>query len=472
MVTQSHPRSPQEDRFLRDYTAYAWTRHLDAAREKDFARLDEDQQVYLDYTGSGLYAESQLRSHASYLGHHVLGNPHASSPASRRTSEEVEEARKEVLAFFRADPAEYTVVFTANATGALKLVGESYPFEAGGHLLLSFDNHNSMNGIREFAGSKGCAITYAPLTLPEMRLDDAALAFALAAPHDGTPRLFGYPAQSNFSGVLHSPEWIARAHDLGWDVLLDAAAFVPTHRLEVGHWKPDFVSISFYKMFGYPTGVGCLLARREALAKLKRPWFAGGTVTVASVQGNRHYFAEGEQAFEDGTLNFLDLPAVVQGLHYLDSLGIEAIGTRALCLTGWMLEQMQRLLHSNGLPAVRIYGPLDTNRRGATITFNLLDPQGRLVDHHEVERRAEAQRISLRTGCFCNPGSGETALRLGRAELEDCFSLPEHQHHFQPEDFLQCIEGKGSGAVRISFGLASNFEDALRFLALLEDLSH
>jgi selenocysteine lyase/cysteine desulfurase len=131
---------------------------------------------------------------------------------------------------------------------------------------------------------------------------------------------------------------------------------------------------------------------------------------------------------------------------------------------------MQRLRHPNGLPAVRIYGPQDTNRRGATITFNLLDPQGRLVDHHEVERRAEAQRISLRTGCFCNPGSGETALRLGKAELEDCFSLPEHQHHFQPEDFLQCIEGKGSGAVRISFGLASNFEDARRFLALLEAL--
>ncbi|MBL0210786.1 MAG: aminotransferase class V-fold PLP-dependent enzyme [Holophagaceae bacterium] len=469
MATPLNPSSFLEERFLAEYAMYAQTRHLDAARAKDYARLDENHQVYLDYSGSGLYAESQLQGHLSYLSHHVLGNPHSLSPASRLTSQDLEEARREVLDFFRADPVDYTVIFTSNASGALKLVGESYPFQAGGRLLLSSDNHNSMNGIREFAKRKGCETTYAPLTLPEMRLDEGALEFALASSHNGAPRLFGYPARSNFSGVLHSPEWIALAHGYGWDVLLDAAAFVPSHRLEVSHWKPDFVSISFYKMFGYPTGVGCLLAQREALSKLRRPWFAGGTVTAASVQGDRHYFAEGEQAFEDGTVNFLDLPAVTQGLRYLDSLGLESIGVRGLCLTGWMLEQMQQLKHQNGLPAVRIYGPSDTNQRGATITFNLLDPQGNLVDHREVMLRAESLRISLRTGCFCNPGSGETALGLGKEELEDCFSLPEHEHHFNPEDFLHCIEGKGSGAVRISFGLASNFEDARCFLALLED---
>ena len=67
--------------------------------------------------------------------------------------------------------------------------------------------------------------------------------------------------------------------------LLDAAAFVPTSKLDLSEVKPDFVPISFYKMFGYPTGLGALIARREALAKLHRPWFAGGTITVASVHG-------------------------------------------------------------------------------------------------------------------------------------------------------------------------------------------
>jgi selenocysteine lyase/cysteine desulfurase len=53
--------------------------------------------------------------------------------------------------------------------------------------------------------------------------------------------------------------------------------------------------------------------RKSALAKLRRPWFSGGTITVASVQGDKHYLAEGESAFEDGTLDYLAIPAVEIG---------------------------------------------------------------------------------------------------------------------------------------------------------------
>lgn len=37
-------------------------------------------------------------------------------------------------------------------------------------------------------------------------------------------------------------------------VLLDAAAYIPTNRLDLSVVKPDFVTMSFYKVFGYPTG--------------------------------------------------------------------------------------------------------------------------------------------------------------------------------------------------------------------------
>ena len=82
---------------------------------------------------------------------------------------------------------------------------------------------------------------------------------------------------------------------------VDAAAFVPTNALDLSRWNPDFVSLSFYKMFGYPTGVGCLLARKQALVKLIRPWFAGGTISITSVQGEGwHYLLEDEAGFEEG----------------------------------------------------------------------------------------------------------------------------------------------------------------------------
>jgi len=76
-------------------------------------------------------------------------------------------------------------------------------------------------------------------------------------------------------------------------------------------------------MFGYPTGLGCLLARKPALEKLRRPWFAGGAVFAASIRGDAYYLADDEAGFEDGTVNYLDIPAVEIGLRHLDSIGME-----------------------------------------------------------------------------------------------------------------------------------------------------
>ncbi len=136
--------------------------------------------------------------------------------------------------------------------------------------------------------------------------------------------LLAFPAQSNFSGVQHPLELVDEAHAAGWDVLVDAAAFVPTNRLDVDRIRPDFVTLSFYKIFGFPTGVGCLLVRRDRLAVLERPWFAGGTITIASVQGDGHYLHDDEAAFEDGTVDYLNLPAVTTGLDHIERIGRDA----------------------------------------------------------------------------------------------------------------------------------------------------
>src|SRR5581483_11388903 len=266
-----------------------------------------------------------------------------------------------------------------------------------------------------------------------------------------------YPAQSNFSGVQHALDWIDVAHANGWDVLLDGAAFVPTNRLDLGRWHPDFVSLSFYKIFGYPTGVGCLLARREALAKLHRPWFAGGTITVASVQGGRYYLHEGSEGFEDGTINYLTLPAVEIGLRHIEGIGVETIHTRVRCLTEWLLRELLALRHSDGSALVRLYGPATGEMRGGTITFNLSDRDRRFIDHRLVEQRANQANISLRTGCFCNPGGGELALGISAEELSSCFV--RYEDRLTLDEFRRCIDDKSTGAVRISVGLATNFAD-------------
>ena len=451
--------------FTEAYPSFQRTAALDDLRAREFARLDAQRQTYLDYTAAGLYAASQVDRHLAFLKQAVLGNPHSTNPSSSLTMEHVGRARRAVLRFFNAPEEDWCAIFTANASHALKLVGESYPFGPGGRLLLTFDNHNSVNGIREFARAKGATATYVPVVLPEMRVAEADLTRELERDEAGGHRLFAYPAQSNFSGVQHPLEWIDVAHARGWDVLLDAAAFVPTNRLDLSRWQPDFVALSFYKMFGYPTGVGCLLARKAALAKLQRPWFAGGTITVASVQGDRYYLAEGEAAFEDGTLDYLALPAVEIGLDLLNSIGIDTIHERVRCLTGWLLDNLVAVRRPDGQPLARIYGPASTDRRGGTVTFNFYGVNAHPIDHRAVEQAANAARLSLRTGCFCNPGGGEVALDISGTELTSCFRQPEHETHLTLDDFRLCIDGKSSGAVRVSLGLVSNLDDVERFLA-------
>jgi molybdenum cofactor sulfurtransferase len=455
--------------FLREFPEYASTASLDRLRSTEFRRLDEHGHVYLDYTGGGLYAESQVIEHAALLNGRVFGNPHSASPASQAMTALVERARRAVLDWFRASPDEYVAIFTANATGALKQIGESYPFGPGRGLLLATDNHNSVNGIREFARTQGAPVEYALLTAPDLRLDAARLLARLSAPQ--RPRgLFAFPAQSNFSGVKHPLGLVEQAQAHGWDVLLDAAAFVPANRLDLSDVKPEFVSVSFYKMFGYPTGVGCLLARAAALPSLRRPWFAGGTVNFATVQGRAHILSTGEAGFEDGTVNYLGIPAVEIGLKFLQSIGIETIGTRVRCLTAWLLQRLLDLRHANGVPMVRIYGPATAEARGGTVAMNFYDPAGHLLDYRRVEELAAERGISLRTGCFCNPGAGETAEGLTEEDVREALAIDTNMN--LPR-FLQVVThrgGKSAGAVRVSFGLASNFADAGRFVKFAETL--
>ncbi len=451
--------------FQSAYPEYDTTYRLDELRATEYARLDRQGHVYLDYTGGGLYAELQLEEHLKLLSEGIFGNPHSKNLTSMAMTELVERARDYVLKYFNASPDEYMVIFTQNSTGALKLVGELYPFGVGDNFLLTFDNHNSVNGIREFARAKGATVTYIPIVPPDLRVDVDQLIAGLGLARAGKNNLFAYPAQSNFSGVQHSLDWIARAQAKGWDVLLDAASFVPSNRLDLSLWHPDYVDISFYKMFGYPTGTGCLLARKTAVQKLQRPWYSGGTITFSSVLGFNHYLTPSPAAFEDGTVNYLSLPAVEIGLKYVESVGIDLIHTRVTCLSGWLIERLLELKHRNGRSVIKLYGPATTDRRGGTIQINFFDPSGELIDCTRVEQMANAQRISLRAGCHCNPGAREVALGFTKQEMEACF-VDKDRMSF--EQFLDVIDGKTTGALRASIGLATNFTDVYKLMTFAE----
>jgi selenocysteine lyase/cysteine desulfurase len=209
--------------------------------------------------------------------------------------------------------------------------------------------------------------------------------------------------------------------------------------------------------------------RRDRLDALARPWFAGGTVTIASVQGNGHYLRDDEAAFEDGTVDYLNLPAVTTGLGHIRRVGLDAIHRRVHCLTDWTLDALGHLRHRNGRQLVQVHGPASTAGRGGTISFSMHDRDGLPVDDLRVEELASQANISLRTGCFCNPGAAEAAHDFSREDLCRWFGRHQLVSYLEFRDEIRRRHNQFPSAIRVSFGVASNFADAYRLEVFLRD---
>lgn len=111
---------------------------------------------------------------------------------------------------------------------------------------------------------------------------------------------------SNVTNSKNSLSLLTYASVLGYYTLLDAAALAPSSKISLRTTPADAMAISFYKMFGFPTGVGCLVAKKSFLRQLKRPWFAGGTVEVVQVPGTG--FTAAHEIYEQFEVLFVPSP--------------------------------------------------------------------------------------------------------------------------------------------------------------------
>jgi selenocysteine lyase/cysteine desulfurase len=429
-------------------------------RDREFARLDANGVAYLDYAGAALYAESQLDAHRALLARSVLGNPHSAHRASADSTAAIDAARQRVLRFLDADD-DYAVCFTANTTAAIRLVAEAYPFAPDVPFVLTSDNHNSVNGVREYARRAGAPVSYLPLG-DDLRLNHPEARLAEL----GGGGLFAFPAQSNFSGVHHPLSLVRRAQSLGYHVLLDAAAYLPAYPLSLRICPADFVVLSFYKLFGYPTGVGALVARKDTLAALSRPWFSGGTVEYVSVALDRSLLRPLHEGFEDGTPNFLGIAALEVGFELRNTIGPGPLLRHVQHMTQSLLDGLLALRHPGGEPMVHLYGPVSMDDRGGTIAFNVLDRDGRPVPFGLVEDRASNAGVHVRGGCFCNPGAAEAAFGLDPQRMSRCLDAVEPA--FSIAAVQRCMGRDAAvGAVRASVGMATLPRDIDRALEVI-----
>ncbi|KAI3456698.1 hypothetical protein Pfo_013361 [Paulownia fortunei] len=491
---------PDKERFLKefgqDYGYPNAPKNIDEIRATEFKRLND--VVYLDHAGATLYSESQMEDIFKDLSSTLYGNPHSQSNCSLTTGDIVGEARRQILSFFNASPGEYKCIFTSGATAALKLVGETFPWSSQSTYMYTMENHNSVLGIREYALDEGAAAIAVDIEdVADLDRKHGGKSAIKIIPHtvqrrgeagcrkkeqtSDTYNLFAFPSECNFSGLRFNLDLVnvikedsyempgtSPRHSGHWMVLIDAAKGSATSPPDLSKHKADFVVVSFYKVFGYPTGIGALIARNDSAKLLKKTYFSGGTVAASIADVDFYKRRDGiEEYFEDGTLSFVSIASLHHGFKILNALTMSAISRHAMSLASYMRNALLNLRHVNGNRVCKLYGLNDPellcNEMGPIVSFNLKRPDGSWFGHRDVEKLASLSNIQLRTGCFCNPGACAKHLGLSHSDL---LSNIEAGHICWDDHDI--LHGKPTGAVRVSFGYMSTFEDARKFLKFIE----
>ena len=488
--------------------------------------------VYLDYAGAALPSQSQLQALYEFSRSTLLGNPHSiGGLASSNASLCIEQAKKRILDHFDAHPGRlaqlvnnssitspdpmgiaeeherhpgYEVVFTSGTTDALRIVAERFPFSVRSSLWYPQNSHTSVVGMRCPVVAKGGTFVCKPMEALLKELQSMTTDPTLSSCNTGN-LLAVLPLECNFGGdrpallpVIRHLEACSRQGGPHYCTMLDIAKAAATGPVSLKDLNPDFACVSFYKLFGEPTGLGCLFVKRSkthllAPSPMAEPeltknnhdeadnsYFGGGSVDVLLPAADfvvRRSEPSPLAALCHGTVHFRGIAALEAGFDELERRGgMNTVHEHATCLAAELVRRFHSLSHCNGAPVIEIYGgwktfsePIskkETSLPGPTVAFNVRREDGSFVGYNEVSKLASLNRppIQLRTGCFCNPGACQLALGLSSDRILRNYRESGHVCG----DDVDIIAGQPTGAVRASFGKDSLWEDLDELVSFLE----
>jgi selenocysteine lyase/cysteine desulfurase len=154
------------------------------------------------------------------------------------------------------------------------------------------------------------------------------------------------------------------------------------------------------------------------------------------------------------------------GLDFIESIGIDRISARIKSLIHYLAQELKSLHHSNGKPQVKIFGPDNFENRGGNIILNIFDVHDKAYPFEQIENLTNNQGISIRSGCFCNPGIDEINNCITTEEISKYFLTRDNGNYHDMITYL----GKMRGATRVSVGMATTKADLDTFIQLVGQL--
>lgn len=347
-------------------------------------KFNGNRLVYLDNAATTQKPRNVIDAISDYYNNHNA-NPHRGAyTLSVEATSLYDSAKETVKKFINADSKD-EIIFTKNCTESLNLLAFSLSgfFEEGDEILLCVSEHHSnILPWMRLSKDKNLKLNYLYVNdegiIPEKEYEKI----------NNKTKLVSIAQMSNVLGTIFPVKKISQiAHEKGAIVVIDAAQSIPHKKVDVKDIDADFMVFSAHKMLG-PMGIGVLYGKKHLLDDMP-PFLLGGDM-IEYVYEDHVTYAEIPFKLEAGTQNVEGAVGLEAAIHYLEKIGLQNIENHEKILTEYAMQEMLKI------PYINIYGPMDLEKHGGIISFNVKD-----VHPHDVSTVLDSYGISSRAGHHC-----------------------------------------------------------------------
>lgn len=347
-------------------------------------KINGNRLVYLDNAATTQKPRNVIDAISDYYNNHNA-NPHRGAyTLSVEATSLYDSAKETVKKFINADSKD-EIIFTKNCTESLNLLAFSLSgfFEEGDEILLCVSEHHSnILPWMRLSKDKNLKLNYLYVNdegiIPEKEYEKI----------NNKTKLVSIAQMSNVLGTIFPVKKISQiAHEKGAIVVIDAAQSIPHKKVDVKDIDADFMVFSAHKMLG-PMGIGVLYGKKHLLDDMP-PFLLGGDM-IEYVYEDHVTYAEIPFKLEAGTQNVEGAVGLEAAIHYLEKIGLQNIENHEKILTEYAMQEMLKI------PYINIYGPMDLEKHGGIISFNVKD-----VHPHDVSTVLDSYGISSRAGHHC-----------------------------------------------------------------------
>ncbi len=346
-----------------------------AVRE-DFPVLKE--VVYLDSTATTQTPVPAVEAMVEYFYRYAGNHGRGAHRLARETTNRYEDARETVARFLNTEPS--NTVFTKNTTEGINLIANSYPWEAGDHIVTTLLEHHSnlLPWLR--LQKKGVNVTVVSPD-SEGRIDTSLIENAFTE----ETKLVAVTHISNVFGSVQDVKSITKlAQRNGIKVLIDGAQSAGHMPVDIKDLNCDFFATAGHKGLLGPQGTGVLYIKEPET--LESASLGGGT--VSDVSGLTYVLEPSPACFEAGTPNIPGVIGLGKAVEYLEKIGVSEIERHEIRLSKEAAKRLSELEH------VEVYGPED---RTGIVPFNVKG----LHAHDVALILDQTKKICIRSGHHC-----------------------------------------------------------------------